>query len=145
MACLAGYDSRADQRYRQRRASIGAAILHGDSVAHVMRRFDCTRGEARYWGKRAEEPGNHEGDLGGPRHKAFQPEAEAIVQTLLWAEVQANPVRSVLQFARVLQRNGWNVTDQWVRRTFRAWRFTAKKPNFRSVNKYSAANIQYYG
>jgi transposase len=145
MASLDGFDSRADRRYRQRRASIGAAVLHGHSVATVMQRFDCTRGEARYWGKRAEEPSSHDGEIGGARHETFKPEVQAVVHALLWAEVRANPVRSVLQFARVLQQNGWNVSVQWVRRTFREWRFTSKKPNFRSVNKYSATNIQYYG
>ena len=139
-----GYGSRADWRYRQRRASIGAAICRGESEADVMRRFECTRGEARYWGKRAEDPSWHICEHGGERSSVFPPEVEAVVHALLWAEVKANPVRSVVQFTQVLQHNGWAVNDQWVRRTFDRWRYTTKKPNLRSVNKYTPRNIQYY-
>lgn len=139
-----GYAGRADWRYRQRRASIAAAVSSGEGVANVMKRFECTRGEARYWGQRALDPTWHIGELGGQRNTVFEPEVEAVVHALLWAEVKANPVRNVLQFAQVLRHNGWDVNAQWVRRTFNRWRFTTKKPTFRSINKYQPQNIIYY-
>ncbi len=67
-----------------------------------------------------------------------------VVQTTLWAEVQHNPCRRLQDFALDLQSNyGFNVNREFIKRTFKRWRFSYKKVKYKHVLKYSMTNIRY--
>jgi hypothetical protein len=134
----------AQTRYDEYADAVGMSMVEIGEVA-TMRRFGCSRGFARYHGQKAVDPSFHSGKWGGAQgRRRFSDEVEQVLRFLLWQEVKADPLRTLRQFALVLQCNGWNVNVDWVKRTFASWGVSRQRPNYRNLNKYTTSNIIYY-
>ena len=72
------------------------------SLLPLARKYNVSRGFARYWHRRLVDPSFHPGSLGGARHVKFTPVQEAAVLYLLWQELLANPLRTTQELAQAV-------------------------------------------
>jgi len=60
--------------------------------------------------------------------------------------VKERPTRTLRDYCDALfEEQAWHVNREYVRRIFKSWRWSFKKPQFIQLQKYTAHNILYYG
>ena len=138
--------SHANTRYRRYARVVGlAAVFFGRQQA-VARHFGCSIDFVRYHNRKAVDPTYHAGRWGGSQGAArFASQAAAILESVLWQEVRADPIRTSAEIVLAMRTNGFAVTRRWVELRFRRWGFTRQQPSYLNLNKFTATNIFYYG
>lgn len=135
-----------ERRYIDLRMSVGVAALDA-STASVARRFGVSVNFVRYYHAKALDPTFHCDSWGGARaaRACFTAEAQLIAETALWAELTADPARTLRQLCIALLDH-WHieVTAIWAWRVLHRWRWSFKNASSKAINKFSAENIQYY-
>lgn len=131
--------------YERFRTNVGIAGIAASPV-EVARQFKVTTDFVRYHSAKVLDPDLHRGSWGGARHRLFPDDNdEQMAQIALWCELRDNPLRVRHQLKTAVVDN-WNIpiTDGWIRRVLREWRYTHKKASYRVIEKYSIENISYY-
>jgi len=132
------------KRYAEFSALVAASVMK-DGECATVKRYGCTRGFARYHGEKLRNARWHDGRWGGSNGNARnEAEIEELQRFALWQEVTADPLRTIQQFRTTLRRNGFDVSDSWVKRCFVRWGISRQKPSYRNLNKFAISNIIYY-
>ena len=85
--------SHASTRYRRYARVVGLAAVFFGRQRAVARHFGCSIAFVRYHGRKAVDPTFHAGRWGGLQGAArFAPQAAAILESILWQEVRADPI-----------------------------------------------------
>ena len=138
--------SRAYSRYRRYAQVVGLAATFFGRKRMVARHFGCSVDFVRYHTRKAVDPTFHAGRWGGSQGAArFTPHASAILETVLWQEVRADPIRTSAELVDAMRSNGFAVTRRWVELCFHRWGFTRQRPSYLNINKFTATNVFYYG
>ena len=145
--------SRAMRVYCDEKAKVASQRL-SLSIPSICRRYEVTRGFARYWRRKRVDPTFHIGTLGGARHCLMPVAVDEAVQVVLWQELRSDPLRNRWQLTNELVINmlsapyllqpchavtfpvcseqkgqGIPVTYDWVRQTMTKWGYTRKVPS----------------
>lgn len=136
----------AGVRYHQYARVVGLASQFFGRQRAVARHFGCSLGFVRYHARKVFDPTFHAHRWGGSKGAArFVPHAALLIETILWQEVRADPIRTTAEFTAVLRANGFDVTQRWVQMRFVRWGFTRHRPSYLNLNKFTVSNILYYG
>jgi len=84
------------------------------------------------------------GSAGGRRHCKFTIFQEKLIQFALWKLCKQNPSYTSIQYQKALEKEGWVVSNNYVLRIFKQWRWSWKIPDRKNINKYTIENICYY-
>lgn len=135
----------ATRRYVEYAGTVGNQRWSAGAT-EIARQFGCSRDFVRYHGRKAVDPLWHAGRWGGSRGRAqYNEQAQLLLETVLWQEVLHDPVRGLAEFSTIMRENGFDVSPTWVQRCFVRWGYSHKLPSYKNVNKFTLANIYYYG
>src|SRR5690349_20134467 len=59
--------------------------------------------------------------------------------------VRLQVILTAIRYQTICRAASFNVSMMWISRTFKAWRWSFKKPDYKQLQKYSWKNIEYYG
>jgi len=74
----------------------------------------------------------------------FGEENDNLIQGLLWRHVVLHPSFNIANHVAALVPFGVIVSPSFVKRIFRNWRWSWKKPTIQHINKYTPENVRYY-
>lgn len=134
----------SEVRYDEYASAVGLSVSEIGEAA-TIKRFGCSRGFARYHGRKHVDPQFHSGAWGGSKGGArYGPDVTDVIRFLLWQEVKADPLRTIKQFTEVMNAAGWLVSHDWINRTFKSWGISRQRPSYKNLNKFTTSNILYY-
>jgi len=109
-----------------------AATRLGVSVGFTSYWYYQSKFHTRYWG--------------GSHNYLFPHQVVICIEHCLWILYQTNPSRPWSHYVRVLKfyLPQINVPYHWIRRIFKSWNFSWKKPERRQIEMFTAENIAYY-
>jgi transposase len=122
---------------------VAALLAHRHGVKQAARRMlVVTPRFVGYHQKKALDPTFHPGKHGGRRYSQFSPERQAMIELFVWGKLKADPTLRVYDYVTALAvEAGVTVNRWWIDRLFARWGFTWKKPMYKQLLKYTAANI----
>jgi len=114
------------------------------SESATMRRFNVTRGFARYWAQKREDPDFHPGKHGGVRNVKFPLEQRWVLESILYQMVLEKPLSTLHAYRTALSQMGIDVSETFIDRILHSWRYSKKAAKHRCMLKFTPANMQYY-
>jgi hypothetical protein len=78
------------------------------------------------------------------RNHKFSPARQHEFEEKLYEIISKSPCNTLPQHCATLNKEGFSVQPQFVRKTLHRWRYTFKKPVVRQIEKYTTTNIRRY-
>lgn len=132
------------------------AVVAGSGFAR--RHFGASKGRVQYHKKKLLDGWKnlilinfldfHSLPHGGNLYSASRfsdPQTKLRLSAFLWWQCQRKPTTKLKEYCRKVQQFlNLKVSVTTIRRIFRSWRWTFKKPDYKQIQKYSNENISYY-
>lgn len=112
-------------------------------VKPAARVFNVSPNVARYWKHKLQNPDFHSSQRGGARNVKFNDEEFNEYGTHLWNLAKTNPGYKLITYASKLRlEHGIEVSVDYIRRTFKSWRWSWQICDPKQKNKFSLENIR---
>eukprot|EP01118_Nematostelium_gracile_P002185 TRINITY_DN12414_c0_g1_i1.p1 TRINITY_DN12414_c0_g1~~TRINITY_DN12414_c0_g1_i1.p1 ORF type:complete len:142 (-),score=9.88 TRINITY_DN12414_c0_g1_i1:223-648(-) len=72
-------------------------------------------------------------DMGAEGNCKFSPSDYEQIQIILWSTLQISPTRSLHELKLILRRHDYLISETSIRKIFKAWRWSFKKPAYKQV------------
>jgi len=136
-------DRKLNDAYAATLQTVAAEKARAQGVTRTANELHVSRSFVRYWTEKKANHSFHSGKRGGPRRSAFTDTERALAERTLIAAVRWNPMQSSIQFRNCLFQVGISVSIDWVKRALVRCGLTWKRAQYKQINKFTAANINY--
>ncbi|KAM9980148.1 hypothetical protein ACTFIZ_006396 [Dictyostelium cf. discoideum] len=97
-----------------------------------------------YWRKKLQNPNYRSGGHGGKRYSKYSEEVYNNIEDLLFEIIIDDPILRVGEIKQKLKNHNVHLSNTSIKRIFKKWKWSFKKPDMKQINKYTQANIDYY-
>ena len=138
------------ENYYQYRLS-GSAFSFTSTIRLASEIFGLSPSTISYWRKKLKIPFFHSQKHGGRRYVKsnrkikFTSLEKVKIKTIIWLLVKYDSTQKLSTYKNVLFLFGYECSKEYVRKIFKAWRWSWKRPLYHQIQKYSIKNLDYYG
>ena len=126
------------------RNTVGLMSGH-HSVADIMATTGLTRGDVRYWARKAQDPSFHSGRWGGGRRYCTTLGQSLLREGVLLALIDSHPSATKSGLARLMRQYGCHGSNgSWVKRTVKGWQYRHKRLYHIQPLKFTELNMLRY-
>jgi transposase len=116
-----------------------------NGVSKTSKLFRENKGRVKYWKTKVQNPTFRSSSHGGLRRPVWDSETRSRLEMSVWMSISENPFLGLKDLQRkVLDSTQISVSKTWLRKLFKKWRWSLKKPDWKQLQKYSQENVAYY-
>jgi len=86
----------------------------------------------------------HPNSHGGNRNPKLTEFEHQKIRGLLWLLAKEDPTRKLRSYVEEVNKNGFSIGREFVRKIFKEWQWSWKKPSYKQLHKYLPSNLRRY-